>query len=285
MYSVLKTTLTHEELLENEKTGKHNTCDNVYLRKRYADVWQMCDRLFSKWSDQELAVEEREILNPDGQSKFYFKRDDLLGSINFDVYPVPLNLDVYDRSEYVFPDRTIKNVMKHPYIARTKFILKSHQITDYFVNQPADEVFDYFMQMYVDFSPVLEHYRNEYFNDKESHIAMNVIRYSVPFATDDVWLQRKANATLWGVEHYDQNYAGLHVGDSSDEFRVYNRYKGIWEQVDFNNIRTLFMWGDPEVTGLEWHGTYHGMQAPSKSATSTNRYSIILDLVPGKSGL
>lgn len=290
MYSVLKTTLTHEELLDNQKTGKQNTCDNVHLLTRYSDKWDWCDKLFGQWTDRELAVTEREKLSDNGQSKFYYSRDDLPGNINFDVYPVPLNLECEDRYGYLFPERTVDNVLNSDYISRTKFIIKEFQVTDYFLNQERTPIYDYFMSLYVDMAPVLREYQRRYFSEADSFFALNIIKYSVPFATsENVWLQRKANARLWGVEHYDQNYAGLHLGESSNEFRVYNHVTDTWNEVDFNNKRTLYMWGDPEVTHpvteQKWIGTQHGMWEPSRSETDKNRYSIIFDIVPGKSGL
>lgn len=290
MYSILKTVLSHEELKDNQKTGKHNTCDNVHLLTRYADRWKWCEQLFGQWQDSELAKTEREKLSDNGQVKFYFRRDDLPGSINFDVYPVPLNIECEDRNEYLFPERTAIDVLECDYISRTKFIIKEFQVTDYFINQERTPVYDYFMSMYVDFAPVLEEYRKRYFSNVDTFFSLNIIKYSVPFATpDNVWWQRKANARLWGVEHYDQNYAGLHLGESSNEFRAYDHITDTWKEVDFNNKRTLFMWGDPAVTNgvtnENWIGTQHGMVAPSKSDTNKDRYSIIFDIVPGKSGL
>lgn len=284
MYSVLKRTLTQDELLLNQQTGNQNISDDVYSSSRYANRWEMCDQLFSKWTDEELAQAEREVLSYNGQSKFYFVNDDQSGNINFDVYPVPLNLDVNDRTEYKFPNRTIHDVMNYPYISRTKFILKERHVTEYFTGRlPKDSVIEYFMNMYMDYVPVLDYYKNTFFSHRPTFYALNVIKYAVPFATDeDVRLQRIANSTLWGVAHYDQNLAGLHLGESHTEFQLYNSIADEWEEVPFDDgNKTLFMWGDPAVTKINWNGSKHRMNGPFyKTDKDKCRYSIIFDIVP-----
>lgn len=285
MFSVLKRTLTHEELLKNKETGNPNIQQDLLAGTRYANRWEMCDKLFSKWNDSMFFDTERRILNPDNQSKFYFYYKPTICSINFDVYSVPLNLEVMNREKYIFDEFDSKTIKTANYMSRTKFVIKEKEVTDFYLNRRDlhdDTEYRYFMDMFVDYCPILNEYKTRYFSDVDSTFTMNIIRYEVPFATeDDVKLQRYANSVLWGVPHYDQAYMGLHLGESHKEFVIRNDISEDLQTLPFEEeINTVLMWGDPLISNTEFNGTFHGMNGPfyKKVDTDTKRYSIIFNI-------
>lgn len=280
---VFKRTLTPAEIKNCQDTGKHPIIKDVMLETRYADRWEMCDKLFSQWEDTYLAKETRRVLSENGQGKYYFVNTDEDAPMNFDVYPVPENVEVRDRDSYILPQRTEKDILEHPYMSRTKFIVKTDKLKVFYHQTPINPLSRYFYDMLLDFIPVLDYYRETLFSSRPAFYSLNVIRYEVPFASTDKEIDdhRLANALLWGVEHYDQSLCGIHLGESHDEFQVYNRVNEEWEYVDFDTPNYLFMFGDKETTKTDWEGTYHRMtQKLMKTDKSKVRYSIIIDVIP-----
>jgi len=146
--------------------------------------------------------------------------------------------------------------------------------------------FEFFIELRKKAVAIAEEFWNKY-NKSEfdsTQYNMVVIEYRTPFAFVDSenFKQQRFNNAIWARPHCDENYGGLHLGESeADNFYVINPNTGEYQYVkEFADpANAVWMWGAYESD----HGfipTEHGVYTEKENEKyNGNRYSIILDVL------
>ena len=272
---------TYDELKNYQQDGKWPLADSTLLSTKYADRWQMAEKLsntvdvefFKKYNNDYNIKEWNEESIPNKSYSYLYSGDVL--SMDQDIMSGPTAWEL--PNEDGKQDETVN---------RTKI---------YFFNWTADnlekdvkynapEEFKYFVEMQKDFQPVLEHYLYQNYADQmqlwEDLILykLMVIKYNTPSATEKNRTEhRKHNSIRFGDDHCDETLGGLHLGENYSEFWAKNTKTNERNMItELADNKMLWMHGEhAEQSG--WIPTYHGMQHNPKNELG-DRYSIIMDL-------
>lgn len=267
------------ELKHLQDTGEWpvNACD--LLSTKYANRWEMCERLFDKmdhdkfeyynshdehniedWADENIP--DKSYAKRHGGPTFSYDVDYMIGPYDWDSAPAERIGD---------------------YVMRKKVYLMGWTGEHYQKYAEKFPELEYFIEMHKDYMPVLEHYYNECFTDQIDTIdrvmyKLMVIQYTTPTATEENRTEhRKHNTERFGADHCDETLGGLHLGENYVEFEAQNVKTGDWTNIDgLNKNQALWMFSEhAEYSG--WKPTYHRM-IHNPEPSLGDRYSIIFDL-------
>jgi hypothetical protein len=269
----------YNELKDLQQSGQWPQSSYDLLATKYADRFEMCERLFEKMdhekfeyynSHDEHTIEDWADENiPD---KSYAKRH---GGPTFS-YDVDYMIGPHDWDSA--PEERIGD-----YVMRKKVYLMEWTGEHYEKYAEKFPELEYFIEMHNDFKPVLEHYYKECFSDQYDKVErvlykMMLIQYATPTATDSNRAEhRKHNTERFGADHCDETLGGLHLGENYVEFEAKNTASGEWEPIyGLEEDVSLWMFSEhAERSG--WLPTYHRM-VHNPDPSLGDRYSIIFDL-------
>lgn len=272
----------------------------------YQNRWEMCDKLFSSYTDLDL-LKHKKNNEVNKQYKQVYQYENHYINIDTEIMLLPKSFEKFTdvhsgefRQELQNDDdfRTGSNdePSEMQYISRKKIFIKE-RTPMMFNNQDCDPElrnpdYLYFINMFNNFSPVLDHYSSLICpEEKRVQKELMLICYDVPFATnDDILIQKAFSANTWGLEHADELIGALHLGESHQELQVKNLKTSQWEFIPSltSNDHSLWMFGEYANPNSV---NYDQMWAPESGFTPTEhrmvsdnisknkkRYSIIFNL-------
>lgn len=267
------------------KRGEFNLVHDDLLRTKYKNRFNVIDKFFN--NDIPPAAEMFKILDDPKNPGHMPKVDGLKLSSAYNGHDF-INLSMDAKSlKQGFKTLTVDDFLANKYVVRKKVYITEkllYKVNDLKSQNSEYSVSDdtqYFIDMYKDFRPVLEHYADELFpGAREEHQlnpALSLIQYECPFADEENIMEMKEFSTVaWGPEHCDGTLGALHLGENIQEFQARDKngeYKYIDELMDNNS---LWFFGDLSRQ-YGWDPVYHRMIFNPNDRTFT-RYSIIFNL-------
>lgn len=294
---ILERVLSTEDILDEHQNGAGHYLVKDPMLEVYSNRWEMTSRLFKHFSNNQLLQnykgdKKTQIFYP--KLSYYFKNYYI--NVDMDIQMIPYDFDDYDdglESSYISGNILWDNPQQMQYVCRKKIYIKERTKKMYL--DPCCEDYRipeiwYFINMYNDFSPVLDYYADLAFPGQDTAKELMLISYETPFATEnDILKQKDFNAKIWGQSHADELLGGLHLGESEQEFQVENNITGEWEYISSfeNNDHTMWMFGEfasPQHAMFNmwapkegFKPTIHGMKANGITKDPA-RYSIIFNL-------
>lgn len=293
--------ISKDRVLDENQILHNHTINGFYVAQdpileKYHDRWDMCERIFNNYSDATLLQHFRGDPKKTGYKLEYFYKDYYI-NIDIHLMLLPKSFDKFlDRhssefrsnlnsdSDYRTGNIDINSPENLQYVVRKKMYFKDR--TRMMIDDPmcSDYIFpeyEYFLGMFDDFKPVLEHYERMTNPNQETQKEMTLISYEVPFATDeDILIQKSFSSNTWGLEHSDELIGALHLGESHQELQVKNIQTAEWEFIPplSTHDHTLWLWGEyASKFNTNYEPTMHRMVSDDIS-TNRKRYSIIFNL-------
>lgn len=267
------------QLKEMQQTGEWPSAHSDLLEQQFGDRYQVAESLFAKL-DTDLYMTINDI-DPDDQPQAVNWADENIPDKSFAVRHSGPCFG-FDVDTMIGPVSWYEeNSGVEDYVQRRKLYIYdwTARYKDYYDALPE---LKYFADMHTAFKPVLEHYKDECFQDQAADWEKNlyklmVIQYTTPTADDTNRVaHRKHNTERFGDSHCDETLGGLHLGENYQEFQVKNP-QGKWEYVPgLVKNDTLWFFGEFSERS-NWNPTYHRMVLNVNPAHGT-RYSIIFDL-------
>lgn len=269
---------TLEELSSQQNAGTWPVAHSSLLATTYKNRYNVAEKMFAKMN--ETFYNEINNVDPnDLPSVDYWKDENVPDKSYATKYEGPVI--GYDVDTMVGPvDWYNEEAGMGDYVERRKLYI--YDWTGEKLSTEFPEL-QYFIDMHMDFKPVLEHYANTCYSNQSTNwqktlYKLMIIQYNVPTATDNTRVaHRKHNTERFGDEHCDETLGGLHLGENFVEFHAKNTASGAWEHIEgLEENNMLWMFGEhAEQSG--WIPAYHGM-TPNSNPQHNTRYSIIFDL-------
>lgn len=249
------------------------------LSSKYSDRWNILKNLMKSFpNDTTLPTCKLRQGEKNPAIKFNFQLED------HEYINLAYDTHIIDSSKAPY---YAEETFELPYTMRKKIYISDKNIGKYdnYLNDGGikNKDYEYFLEMYKDFKPIMERYYNTQYKDVQDKYefwpSLMAVEYACPFATPETAIEQRSNNTnIWGPSHADETLGGLHLGEDVQEFQAsYTGQDGEYNYVPgLTDNHYMFFYGEESVQ-YNHIPTFHRM-IPHPTNPSSTRYSIIIDL-------